>query len=115
MVTSRCRKGVTADASIEVLLGDRTYFIDRDGTRWRVYDLVDAEGRLQVHRPPHRLATSRAFVTASGARRLYRFHDGATRVLSVTALEHQLQAATITRAALPKRPGWAEQRLRDDE
>jgi hypothetical protein len=106
---------VTADASIEVLLGDRTYFIDRDGTRWRVYDLVDAEGRVHVHRPPYRLATSRVFVTASGARRLYRFHDGATRVLSVTALEHQLQAATITRAAPPKRPGWAQQRLQDDE
>ena len=106
---------MTAEASIEVLLADRTYFIDRDGTRWRVYDLVDADGRVQVHRPPYRQATSRAFVTGSGARRLYRFHEGDTRVLSVAALEHQLRAATITRAAPPNRPGWAQQRLRDDD
>jgi hypothetical protein len=107
---------VTADGcSVEVLLGDRAYFIDRDGTRWRVYDLVDGDGRVQVHRPPYRVATSRVFVTASGERRLYRFNDGDTRALSVAALDRQLRAAAVTRAAPPKRPGWAQQRLTDDQ
>jgi hypothetical protein len=102
-----------APPTIEVLVGDRTYFIDADGRRWRVYDATNDGGRVQVHRPPHRAAVHRIFVGADGARRQYQFRDGDTRILSATALQRQLTASTITREAA-KRAGWAEQRLRDD-
>jgi hypothetical protein len=105
--------GVTAP-TMEVLVGDRTYFTDGDGTRWRVYDVTDSDGQLRAHRPPHRGAAYRAFVGATGSRRQYRFRTGDTHVLSAAALERQLRASAITRAAPNARPGWAEQRLRDD-
>lgn len=98
-----------ASPAIEILVGDRTYFIDRDGRRWRIYDATDGH----PHRPPVRTATHRLFVAADGARRQYAFKDGDTHILSAAALEHQLRASTLTRPTR-KRPGWAEERLRTD-
>jgi hypothetical protein len=101
---------VPALPALEVLVGDRAYFIDRDGKRWRVYDATDGH----PHRPPLRTATHRLFVAADGARRQYSFQDGDAHILSAATLEHQLRSSTLTRAPTKRRAGWAEQRLRDD-
>jgi hypothetical protein len=97
--------------TLEVMVGDRTYFTDPDGKRWRVYDATIASRRLQVHRPPSGAAAVRVFVGADGVRRCHRFDVGDARTLNVRNLEQQLRASSVTREA-PRRLGWAEQQSR---
>lgn len=78
------------------------YLIDRDGTPWRIYDLVPP-GRKSVKltasavEPPHGWATERVFLRADGERRRYAFAFRESRDLDPAQLERQLSAASVQR------------------
>jgi hypothetical protein len=75
------------------------YFVDRDGNRWRVYDMLpagkkSATGKPVPVEPPHNWAESRTFLGADGSKRSYSFRFREPRELEPANLERQLRAAT---------------------
>ena len=55
-------------------IGDRVYFTDQDGVRWRVYDVCFgpphcARGKRRGYKPPEPCANYRWFVAADGTER----------------------------------------------
>ena len=78
--------------------GDKLYFIDRTGERWRVYDVAFGPpllppGRLRGFPPPDRRASSRYFVHRDGTRRAHRFERGEDRAPTSEHLARQLAGA----------------------
>lgn len=74
------------------------YLIDRDGVRWRVYDMLQpgrmsTRGKAYPVEPPHNWATERVFVRDDGTRRhcMLRFRE--PRDLEPRFLEAQLDRA----------------------
>ena len=78
-------------------IGDRVYFTDQDGVRWRVYDVCFgpphcARGRRQGTRPPDLRANYRWFVAADGTERCLKLEG--EREVSVEVLARQLSQSS---------------------
>ena len=78
--------------------GDRVYFTDSDGARWRVYDVAFGPPlcpplRRRAFRPPDARANYRYFVRHDGLERCHRFADGEPRELTAELVAEQLAAA----------------------
>lgn len=75
--------------------GRKHYFIDRDGARWRVYDMLPGRksATLKPVEPPHNWATERVFVREDGERRRHVFSFREAHALDVSQLERQISAA----------------------
>lgn len=74
------------------------YLVDRDGVRWRIWDLMppgrrSSSPKLVRVEPPHNWAEERAFVQEDGTQRRYSFKYRESRELQAAALERQLLAA----------------------
>ena len=84
-------------------VGERVYFTDEAGTRWRIYDVafgdvafgppICAPLRRHAERPPWAPANSRWFVRADGQERCHRFARGEPREVTPERLARQLAAA----------------------
>ena len=78
--------------------GERVYFTDSEGARWRVYDVAFGPPlcqpfRRRAFRPPDARAAYRYFVRADGLERCHRFTAGEPRHLTAELLSEQLDAA----------------------
>ena len=78
--------------------GERVYFTDSEGARWRVYDVAFGPPlcqpfRRRAFRPPDARATYRYFVTQDGLERCHRFTDGEPRELTTELVSAQLAGA----------------------
>ena len=78
--------------------GDRAYFTDRDGVRWRIYDVGfgpphAARGRWRSYPLTSASATYRRFVSADRLERCYAFGKDELRALSTEVLARQLAGA----------------------
>lgn len=89
--------------------GDRVYFTDDSGVRWRVHDVAYGS----PHAEPHHYkrfsvgdprATSRVFVSASGERRSYTFGKGESLSASDDACTGQLARAAYLAREVPVQP-----------
>lgn len=80
------------------------YWTDRNGVRWRVYDVRYREGRIQRWDAPSSRGTHRAFVAASGVKRLYVFTRGEKRQLTETILQAQLERSEYLPNSGPAMP-----------
>ena len=89
---------------VEVVIDGRErkhYLIDRDGRRWRVYDMVPPRQRSSRSKPtatepPNNWAESRNFVAEDGVRRQYQFKFREERAMNPLQLERQLQSAEVS-------------------
>jgi hypothetical protein len=77
---------------------DRAYFTDRDGVRWRLYDVSFGpphapRGKWRRYELTSPRATYRRFVSADGVERCYPFRRDESRSLTVEAVARQLASA----------------------
>jgi hypothetical protein len=77
--------------------GERVYFTDDDGSRWRLFDGVIVRKRRVLAAPPVPLARTRLFVPSdpSGARREYTFAPTEPRLITDATLIAQLSASEV--------------------
>ena len=83
--------------------GDKLFFVDADGVRWRVYDAGFGPPhakpfKRRVYELGSSRATDRIFVPKDGDRRSYHFARGDSRGLTAETLAKQLAAARLRRA-----------------
>lgn len=80
--------------------GRKHYFVDRDGVRWRIYDMVPARNgtRVTASEPPHNWGTERVFVREDGTRRRHAFSFRESHELDPAMLERQLARATAIKS-----------------
>lgn len=70
--------------------GHATFFVDRSGTRWTVFDCRAVGTRLVVVGTASLAAGFRVFSGFGGARRLYEFRDTESREIDALGMERQM-------------------------
>lgn len=80
------------------------FYIDKDGTRWRIFDCVARRGGLERVYLENEHATHRVFQAVGGRQQAYRRARRESFLLSPESCERQLKQSALVRRPLELEP-----------